>query len=177
MRVEELQFQCVALLGHGARERKSLRDAVARVALVNDATLVIRVRAVHIEVTGANAASFLTICTGPRGLFCKPHRSRASDRSLCMALRSTTKIRGKESEPIEYAPLVVDQRKQPDARYRLQVDRQTKRSFLTLDEAAAAGLVIKQAHPIVQVSVYDAIDCVNQMVGLDGLIPAPSVSE
>jgi len=91
-----------------------------------------------------------------------------------MALRPTTKIRAKESDPIEDAPLVVDQRKQSEDRYRLQVDRQTKRSFPTLESAAAAGLVIKKAHPIVQVSVYDAIDCVNQIVGGDGLVAEPS---
>jgi hypothetical protein len=66
----------------------------------------------------------------------------------------------------------VDQRKQADQRYRLQVDRQTKGSFATLESAAAAGLVIKKAYPIVQVSVYDAVDCVNQLIGLDGLVVA-----
>ena len=74
-----------------------------------------------------------------------------------MALRptTTTKIRAKESEPIEEAPRVVDQRRKPDARYWLQVDRQTKRSFATLEPAAEAGMLIKKAHPIVQVSIYD----------------------
>jgi hypothetical protein len=27
------------------------------------------------------------------------------------------------------------------------------------------GLVIKQAHPIVQVSIYDSVDCVNKLIG------------
>jgi hypothetical protein len=41
-------------------------------------------------------------------------------------------------------------------RFRLQVDRQTKASYASLDEAETAGKAIKKAHPIVQVSVYDA---------------------
>jgi len=88
-----------------------------------------------------------------------------------MALRAAAKT-PKASDPIEQAPLAVDQRKQADQRYRLQVDRQTKKSFATLESAAAAGLVIKKAYPIVQVSVYDAIDCVNQLIGIDGLVVA-----
>ena len=87
-----------------------------------------------------------------------------------MALRAALKT--KASDPIEQAPLAVDQRKQAEQRYRLQVDRQTKRSFDSLEAAAEAGTVIKKAHPIVQVSIYDAIDCVNQLIGLDGLVAA-----
>jgi hypothetical protein len=41
-------------------------------------------------------------------------------------------------------------------RFRLQVDRQTKATFTSMDEAETAGKAIKKAHPIVQVSVYDA---------------------
>jgi hypothetical protein len=42
------------------------------------------------------------------------------------------------------------------ARYRLQVDRQTKATFASLDEARTAGQAIKKAFPVVQVSIYDA---------------------
>jgi hypothetical protein len=42
------------------------------------------------------------------------------------------------------------------ARFRLQVDRQTKAAFATLSDAEKAGQEIKKAHPLVQVSVYDA---------------------
>ena len=41
-------------------------------------------------------------------------------------------------------------------RFRLQVDRQTKATYASLEEAETAGKAIKKAHPIVQVSVYDA---------------------
>ena len=88
-----------------------------------------------------------------------------------MALRAAAKT-PKASAPIEQAPLAVDQRKQSDQRYRLQVDRQTKKSFATIEPAIEAGVTIKKAHPIVQVSIYDAIDCVNQLIGLDGVVVA-----
>lgn len=42
------------------------------------------------------------------------------------------------------------------ARYRLQVDRQTKATFASLEEARTAGKAIKKAYPVVQVSIYDA---------------------
>src|ERR1044072_4505152 len=97
----------------------------------------------------------------------EPENARGANR---MALRASLKT--KSSDPIEQAPLAVDQRKQAEQRYRLQVDRQTKRSFDSLGAAAEAGTGIKKAHPIVQVSIYDAIDCVNQLIGLDGLVAA-----
>jgi hypothetical protein len=90
-----------------------------------------------------------------------------------MALRVAAKTL-KASDPIEQAPLAVDQRKQAEHRYRLQVDRQTKRSFENLEAAAEAGTVIKRAHQIVQVSIYDAVDCVNPLIGLDGPVAAGS---
>jgi hypothetical protein len=59
------------------------------------------------------------------------------------------------------------QRKRPEAgRYLLQVDRQTKGSYATASAAEAAGLAIKTGHPIVQVSIYDSVDCQNKLVEL-----------
>jgi hypothetical protein len=91
-----------------------------------------------------------------------------------MALRPGLKTRSKEPNAAEESLFVVDQRKAPDERYRLQVDRQTKRSFSALDAAVEAGLAIKKAHPIVRVSVYDAVDGVNQTIGADGLVATDS---
>jgi hypothetical protein len=51
------------------------------------------------------------------------------------------------------------QRQRPESgRYHLQVDRQTKRSFQTLDAAHSAGLQIKKNNPILQVAIYDSVD-------------------
>src|SRR5580700_4150719 len=52
------------------------------------------------------------------------------------------------------------QRKRPElGRYLLQVDRQTKGSYMTAETAESAGLAIKKKYPIVQVTVYDSVDC------------------
>ena len=50
--------------------------------------------------------------------------------------------------------------------YRLQVDRQTKATYRTQEEAEAAGLLIKQGHPIVQVSIYNSAAGVNMIIEL-----------
>jgi hypothetical protein len=44
------------------------------------------------------------------------------------------------------------------ARYALQVDRQTKRSYETLKEAEEAGSEIKKAFPVVHIAIYDTLD-------------------
>ena len=49
-------------------------------------------------------------------------------------------------------------------RYLLQVDRQTKGSFTTSNAAQSAALAIKTGHPVVQVSVYDAVENTNTIV-------------
>lgn len=54
---------------------------------------------------------------------------------------------------------VVSQRRRPErGRYLLRVDRQTKGSYTTAAAAQSAALAIKTGYPIVQVSVYDAVD-------------------
>jgi hypothetical protein len=63
------------------------------------------------------------------------------------------------------APDLPTQRAAPEAgHFRLQVDRQTKASYATYEAARDAGLVIKRAHPIVQVAVYDASEGLNQII-------------
>jgi len=62
---------------------------------------------------------------------------------------------------------VPSQRKrQEPGRYLLQVDRQTKGSYLTVEAAQSAALVIKKGYPIVQVSVYDSVEYTHTMVEL-----------
>ena len=54
---------------------------------------------------------------------------------------------------------VLSQRKRPErGRFLLQVDRQTKGSYTTVEAAQAAALIIKQSYPIVKVSVYDSVE-------------------
>jgi hypothetical protein len=87
-----------------------------------------------------------------------------------MALRATSKItspKKNSDDPIETAPLAMNQQTRLEERYRLQVDRQTKKTFTTMEEAEAAGRLIKNAHAIVQVSVYDAVDFTNKKIEAD----------
>jgi hypothetical protein len=70
-----------------------------------------------------------------------------------------------DSDKEKDADEVFSQRKRPErGRYLLQVDRQTKGSYTTSEAAQSAALVIKKAHPIVQVSVYDSVDNSNTLV-------------
>jgi hypothetical protein len=70
-----------------------------------------------------------------------------------MAAKSTAK-----KDTSDDVIMKVGQSRPTQGRYRLQVDRQTKSTFDTLDEAQKVGQAIKKAHPIVQVSVYDAVE-------------------
>lgn len=68
-------------------------------------------------------------------------------------------------EPAAAAAATRSQRHQPETgRYLLQVDRQTKRSFPTIEAAEQAGRVIKKSFPVLQVSVYDPVDCVATLI-------------
>jgi hypothetical protein len=59
------------------------------------------------------------------------------------------------------------QRKRPDSgRYRLQVDRQTKASYGTFEEAEAHGLIIKRRFAQVQVAIYDTQASANTVLEL-----------
>jgi hypothetical protein len=72
-----------------------------------------------------------------------------------MAPRQIKKLENIEFEPAER----VSQRQQPEAgRFVLQVDRQTKSSHPTAETAHAAGLAIKNNHPLLHVTVYDSVE-------------------
>lgn len=62
----------------------------------------------------------------------------------------------KKDKAAEPEIVKASQSRPPLARYRLQVDRQTKSTFASLDDARTAGQAIKKAYPVVQVSIYDA---------------------
>jgi hypothetical protein len=84
-----------------------------------------------------------------------------------VAARERTKsppISPAEAEP---AAEFFTQRKRPESgRFRLLVDRQLKGSYATSEAAEAAGLAIKEGYPIVQVTVYDAVDGINKAIEL-----------
>jgi hypothetical protein len=72
----------------------------------------------------------------------------------------------KKSGPEDTASPLPSQGKQPEGRFRLQVDRQTKCTFATFEAAEAAGMAIKKSYPIVHVGVYDQIESVNKVIQL-----------
>jgi len=94
-----------------------------------------------------------------------------------MVKRDTTKITttkksagskrviGSKAETVEEpAQKPLGQRKRPESRFCLQVDRQTKASYATYEIAEQAALAIKKGHPIVRVVVYDTMECVNKVI-------------
>ena len=84
---------------------------------------------------------------------------------MAREIKTLSKPVAPEEPAAEAAVEMHSQRKRPETgRYLLQVDRQTKASYVTLDAAIKVGAAIKKSHPIVQVGVYDAVDCVNTPV-------------
>jgi len=86
------------------------------------------------------------------------------DGTKTLTAREGTKARSSTLEATETMPEPRTQRREPEARFRLQVDRQTKQSYATSELAEQAGRVIKKAYPIVQVAVYDAQEGVNTII-------------
>jgi hypothetical protein len=88
-----------------------------------------------------------------------------------MSARSEIKMGVKPSSELQQqAP---SQRRRADAQqFRLQVDRQTKSSYASYEAAEQAGLQIKKSHPIVSVTVYDAVQGVNKSIDLPKGEPA-----
>jgi hypothetical protein len=86
---------------------------------------------------------------------------------MATTTRQASKTITKAPAPEESVPEPVTQCKQTDGgRFRLQVDRQTKASYATYEDAEKTGLVIKKKHPILQVAVYDGVEGVNNIIEL-----------
>ena len=84
-----------------------------------------------------------------------------------MAARPRGKITVKRPDSDDPAEPQVEQPSRSESgRFRLQVDRQTKASFATSDDAERAGLAIKKQFPVVQVAVYDSEEAVRKLIEL-----------
>ena len=87
-----------------------------------------------------------------------------------MTIREVPKPPRPDNEAPEPQANLLSQKKRPETgRYRLEVDRQMKRSFTSFEAAQAAGQEIKTKHPIVKVAIYDVFE------GLNTVIEAPAV--
>jgi hypothetical protein len=76
-----------------------------------------------------------------------------------------TKLKG-AVDADDSGPTAGQQKRAEMAQFRLQVDRQTKASYATYAAAEEAALVIKRGHPIVRVTVFDAIAGVSTLIEL-----------
>jgi hypothetical protein len=84
-----------------------------------------------------------------------------------MAIRDAARTITKSLEPTDAELVLFSQSKRPElGRFLLQVDRQTKGSYQESEAAEVAGLAIKTGHPILQVVVYDAVECVAKAIDL-----------
>jgi hypothetical protein len=85
-----------------------------------------------------------------------------ASRQMKMPAKATsTTSNASEEDVVE----VFSQSKRPErGRYLLQVDRQTKSSYATMEDAQTAALAIKKNYAIVQVSIYDSVDHSHTMV-------------
>ena len=83
-----------------------------------------------------------------------------------MVVTQKEKITVKRPESEQLTEMPTQIRRQEVGQFRLQVDRQTKASYDTLDAAHAAGLAIKQGYPHVVVSVYDSEGGANTTIEL-----------
>lgn len=82
-----------------------------------------------------------------------------------MTPRATDPNEQGELDPVMEETVIISQRKRPElGRYLLQVDRQTKRSFTTLEAALKAGKLIKNENPRLQVAVYDPVESENTII-------------
>jgi hypothetical protein len=75
---------------------------------------------------------------------------RPTRKELAMANTMTMPKKGASEDM-----LPPSTKKETVERFRMQVDRLTKASFKTKDEAVKAGGAIKKAYPKVQISIYD----------------------
>jgi hypothetical protein len=63
------------------------------------------------------------------------------------------------------APAPDLQQKRPEnGRFCLQVDRQTKASYASYEDAEQAALAIKKGHPVVLVAIRDIVEGVNTVI-------------
>jgi hypothetical protein len=117
---------------------------------------------------GANRAATATPPSQKEMLQGRQLKSQRGDHHMATTTRANTKTITMTPEPDEPAAPQprATQRKEPDGRFRLQVDRQTKKSFPTMEAAETAGLAIKKSHPLLQVAIYDGVASVNKLIEL-----------
>lgn len=83
-----------------------------------------------------------------------------------IARKQTTTVMMKQDRE-EHLEEPVGQKQKPDTgQFRLQVDRQTKRSYAAYDEAVQDGTAIKKSYPLLRVAVYDRVASAETIIEL-----------
>ena len=86
-----------------------------------------------------------------------------------MAARDGTKTKTEINDRVdveESGSKAGQQKRAEMGQFRLQVDRQIKTSYATYAAAEEAALVVKRGHPIVRVTVFDAVTGVDTVIEL-----------
>ena len=83
-----------------------------------------------------------------------------------IARKETTTITMKQDREEHFEERVGQQQKPDTGQFRLQVDRQTKRSYATFDAAVQDGAAIKSSYPLLQVAVYDRLASAETIIEL-----------
>lgn len=102
----------------------------------------------------------------------KPNGRKRSDekkthqKGIRMASRQMKMPEKKEKTEAEPEQRLSQSKRPEFGRYLLQVDRQTKRSYQTVESAESAGLAIKKEHPILHVTIYDSVECTSTALAL-----------
>jgi hypothetical protein len=96
----------------------------------------------------------------------KDHIMGAQDTTKTITTKAKVRSSPAAVTPEEQEQRSLGQRKRPESRFCLQVDRQTKASYATYEAAEQAALVIKKRHPIVRVAIYDIVESVNKVIDL-----------
>jgi hypothetical protein len=66
--------------------------------------------------------------------------------------------------PEDPPELPRQQKRAEGGRFCLQVDRQTKASYASYEDAEQAALAIKKGHPVVLVAIRDLVEGVNTVI-------------
>ena len=83
-----------------------------------------------------------------------------------IARKETTTIPMKQDREEHFEERIGQKQKPDTGQFRLQVDRQTKRSYATYDAAVRDGTAIKSSYPLLQVAVYDRLASAETMIEL-----------
>jgi hypothetical protein len=70
----------------------------------------------------------------------------------------------RKKNPEDSPQQIPSQGKQAEGRFRLQVDRQTKAAYDTMEAAETAGMAIKKSYPIVHIGVYDHLEGTSKII-------------